>query len=45
MDYEDGSSYEGEWKNDMRSGKGKMMYKNNSTYEGNWENGKRSGYG
>ena len=43
--YSDGTKYEGEWKNNMRSGKGKMTYKNNSVYEGNWRNNKKDGIG
>jgi hypothetical protein len=36
MNYGDGTEYLGEFKNDMRHGKGKLKFSNNDRYEGNW---------
>ena len=41
--YEDGSIYEGEWKNGKRDGKGKYTYTNGGIFEGKYKNGKRDG--
>ncbi len=43
--YEDGSIYEGEWKNGKRDGKGKYTYTNGGIFEGKYKNGKRDGKG
>ena len=41
MNYNNGDSYEGEFKNDKREGKGKMIYKEKKEqFEGEWENDK-----
>jgi radial spoke head protein 1 len=40
-----GMRYEGEWKNDSRTGYGKMIYKNGIIYEGEWKNNQKSGIG
>ena len=37
--------YEGEKKDDIPHGKGKMFWANGDYYEGNWDNGKPKGYG
>ena len=42
--YEDGK-YEGEFKNDLRNGKGIMYYKNGNKYEGEWKNDVKEGKG
>jgi len=36
MTYNNGHVYDGEWKEDMKHGKGKMIYKNGNVYEGEW---------
>ncbi|MDR0552934.1 MAG: hypothetical protein LBG13_02475, partial [Holosporales bacterium] len=33
--------YEGDWKNDKREGKGKIVYVNGNVYEGDWKNDKK----
>ena len=38
--YQNGDSYEGDWVNGKRDGKGKMIYANGDAYEGDWVNGK-----
>lgn len=41
MDYANGDMYEGNWKNDKRSGNGKMSFNNHkmySNYDGIWKN-------
>ena len=45
MQYENGSTYEGEWKDDMREGRGKHCFENGDVYEGRWERNEMSGYG
>ncbi|KAM6156254.1 MORN repeat-containing protein 3 [Rhynchocyon petersi] len=41
-----GDCYTGEWKDNMRHGKGMQIWKKNGTiYEGDWKFGKRDGYG
>jgi hypothetical protein len=35
--YLNGDVYEGEWKNDLRHGKGKFMSKNGDIYEALWK--------
>ena len=37
--------YEGELKNDLRDGKGTMVWKDGDRYEGDWKNGKFEGNG
>lgn len=37
MRYSNGDRYEGNWKNDKRSGKGEMRYANGDSYVGNWK--------
>ena len=36
MRYEDGTIYFGEFKNDMRHGKGSLRFPNKDRVEGNW---------
>ena len=43
--YTNGDIYEGDWVNDKRHGRGKMIYKTGDIYEGNWVNDKRHGKG
>ena len=43
--WDDGSRYEGYWKNDMANGKGRLTYENGEVYEGQWENDVKHGYG
>lgn len=53
MYYEDGSTYEGEWKNDKRNGEGSSCFEflgvfndaNKDKYEGEWANDKKNGRG
>ena len=40
----DSLDYEGEWKNDMRHGKG-ICYEDTNIYEGYWKEDKREGKG
>ena len=40
-----GDSYEGEYMNDKKNGKGIYIWKNGSKYEGNFQNDYRHGYG
>ena len=37
--------YDGNWENDEKNGKGKMIYYNGNIYEGNWKNDEKSGHG
>ena len=43
--YSDGSYYEGQKKNNMRHGKGRLIYHTGASYEGEWNYGKMYGYG
>ena len=45
MDYSDGTSYSGLFKNGLRDGKGTFIYKNGSKYEGSWKEGLEQGEG
>lgn len=45
MKYPDQSTYEGEWKNNMKHGYGVYIYPNGDKYEGQWYNGSRHGIG
>ena len=38
-----GEKYEGDWKDNEKSGEGKMTYGNGDFFEGNWKNNKRNG--
>ncbi|KAL4461520.1 hypothetical protein ABPG74_016144, partial [Tetrahymena malaccensis] len=40
-----GDVYQGQWKNGLRHGRGKLLYKNGSVYEGYWEKNIANGYG
>ena len=42
---EDGTIYEGGYKDDVQNGHGKLIYKNNDVYEGEFENNQPSGHG
>lgn len=43
--YQDGSVYEGFFRNNERHGAGRIIYENGDIYQGEWENGKCHGYG
>ena len=40
-----GGTYQGEWKDTMRHGHGKMTYSDKRVYEGEWERDLRHGFG
>ena len=40
MLFENGDKFEGEWKNDIREGKGKMNYRNGKIDKGEWKKDK-----
>jgi len=40
-----GDVYKGEWKNDLKNGKGLLTYSNGDTYEGDWLNDEKNGQG
>ncbi len=40
-----GDTYEGEWENGLKKGKGVWISKNGETYTGDWANDKREGHG
>ena len=42
--YNNKDKYEGDWKNNFRHGKGKIVYANGDIYDGEWANDKK-GYG
>jgi hypothetical protein len=43
--YQDGSRYEGEWKDGKRDGEGTYSWADGSKYKGEWKDGKRDGEG
>ena len=43
--YENGTVYEGEWKNNERHGKGTCTWSDGTKYEGEWQNDKENGQG
>lgn len=43
--WNDGSTYEGDYINDVRSGKGRFLWANGETYQGDYENDERTGKG
>ncbi|CAG9330971.1 unnamed protein product [Blepharisma stoltei] len=43
--WNDGSKYEGLWKNDMANGKGRLIHADGDVYEGEWKNDKAHGFG
>ena len=45
MIFSDGSQYEGELKDNMRHGSGKMIYCNKDVFEGQWKKDKKEGDG
>ena len=45
MFYKKNRIYEGDWANDVRSGKGYERYSNANKYEGEFQNGKAHGKG
>ena len=40
-----GGMYEGEWRNGLHEGEGKMTYENGDYYEGMWSTGEKKGNG
>ena len=36
MKYNNGNEFIGNWKNNIKEGKGKIIYKNGEEYEGTW---------
>ena len=38
-------SYEGDWVQNLRHGKGNLTFENGDEYEGEWKNNLRHGYG
>ena len=40
-----GGKYVGEWHNNLKHGKGEMLYSNKELYDGDWSEGKRNGFG
>ena len=45
MNYKNGDIYKGEWKNDLKEGKGIMKYNNGDIYKGEWKNDLKEGKG
>ena len=45
MYWNDGTRYEGEWKNDEKEGKGIKYYNNGDRYEGEQKSGNKEGKG
>jgi len=45
MIYENGDIYEGDWKNGLEHGKGKIIYQNGDSYDGDWCFGFEDGFG
>ena len=45
MEYEDGSSYEGDWVNDKFEGHGTYLWANGLRYEGDYKDGLMEGKG
>ena len=43
--FNNGDIYEGDWKNDNRTGKGIYYFKSGNRYEGDFKNGKKEGKG
>ena len=43
--YPGGGLYEGEWRNDLKEGRGRMVFANGDEYEGEWLDNKRHGRG
>ena len=43
--YENGSRYDGFWKNDKPEGRGRLINHNGDYYNGYWVNGLHSGFG
>jgi hypothetical protein len=45
LKYANKNFYSGQWYENMKSGKGKMIFANGEEYEGNWQTDKINGYG
>ena len=43
--YADGSTYDGEWKDDKGHGQGTLTWADGNKYEGEWKDGKKHGQG
>ena len=40
-----GGTYQGQWRDSLRHGHGKMVYKDRRVYEGEWTRDRRHGFG
>ena len=45
MKFENGSLYEGQWENGVRSGYGRLIQDSGNVYEGRWSKDLANGYG
>lgn len=45
MEYSNGDTYKGNWKNGKCHGEGTMTYANGDVYSGEWANGEKNGFG
>jgi len=45
FEQENGDKYEGDWKDDLKNGKGVIYYANGEIYDGEWKNDKYCGKG
>ena len=45
MQYANGSVYEGQWRNGVREGFGRLIHVTGDMYEGDWRGDKANGYG
>ena len=45
MNWADGSSYQGYWRDDKANGSGKFTHTNGATYNGTWIDDNADGYG
>ena len=45
MNWDDGCKYDGDWKDDVRHGKGTFEYTNGDKYEGDWADDIQHGKG
>jgi hypothetical protein len=45
MDYANGDKYDGNWKDNKKSGQGVMNFVNGNKYDGQWKDDKMNGHG